>query len=248
MHVSFASLNAFIISYSQSDFFGKVIILGLIGLSVICWIVLLHKLWMIRKVRKISQAFQNALELNKEALLTVDLSVFPKPKSAAIPHPYAKIFHALKQKTMEILNKNHYFLTQGGQTKAPVYLTASDLELVEAHVMTTISAQNKELEKNLFILSTIVTLAPFMGLLGTVWGILMTFSGLHEGGAVSSNSAILGGLSTALATTVLGLIIAIPALVSYNYFKNTLRVFGSDMDDFLSHLISTIELQYKKVE
>jgi len=203
---------------------------------------------MIRKVRKISQAFQNALELNKEALLTVDLSVFPKPKSSAVPHPYAKIFHALKQKTMEILNKNHYFLTQGGQTKAPVYLTASDLDLVEAHVMTTISAQNKELEKNLFILSTIITLAPFMGLLGTVWGILMTFSGLHEGGAVSSNSAILGGLSTALATTVLGLIIAIPALISYNYFRNALRIFGSDMDDFLSHLISTIELQYKKVE
>lgn len=248
MYVSFASLNAFVISYSQSDFFGKVIILGLIGLSVLCWIVLLHKLWIISKVRKFSQAFQKALELNKEALLTVDLSVFPKPKSDGIPHPYAKIFHALKQKTMEILNKNHYFLRQGGQSKGAVYLTKSDLELVEAHVMTTISLQNKELEKNLFVLSTIVTLAPFMGLLGTVWGILMTFSGLHEGGAVSSNSAILGGLSTALATTVLGLIIAIPALVSYNYFKNALRVFGSDMDDFLSHLISTIELQYKKVE
>lgn len=248
MHLTFASLNAFVISYSQSDFFGKLIILGLIGLSVICWIVLLHKLWIIHKVRKISQAFQNALELNKESLLTVDSSSFPKPKTATIPHPYGAIFHSLKQKAVEVLNKNHYFLTQGGQTKASIYLTASDLELLEAHVTIAISAQNKELEKNLFILSTIVTLAPFMGLLGTVWGILMTFSGLHEGGAVSSNSAILGGLSTALATTVLGLVIAIPALISYNYFKHALRVFSSDMDDFLSKLISTIELQYKKVE
>jgi biopolymer transport protein TolQ len=115
-------------------------------------------------------------------------------------------------------------------------------------VTATISAQNKALEKNLFMLSTIVALAPFLGLLGTVWGILVMFSGLHDGGGIGSNTSILGGLSTALATTVLGLIIAIPALVAYNYLKNHLRNYATDMDDFLTNLISQIELQYRKVE
>lgn len=186
--------------------------------------------------------------MNKSPLLSIDVSDFPKPKNSGLPHPFAQIFNSLKERTVEVLNKNHYFLTQGGQTKTAVYLTSSDLELLESHVMITISAHTKELEKNLYILPTIVTLAPFMGLLGTVWGILETFSGLHEGGAVSSNSAILGGLSTALATTVLGLVIAIPALIAYNYFRNALRNYSSDMDDFLAQQLSTIELQYKKVE
>jgi biopolymer transport protein TolQ len=120
--------------------------------------------------------------------------------------------------------------------------------MLQAYVMATISEANKALEKNLFILSTIVPLAPFMGLLGTVWGILVTFAGLHEGGSLGSNMSIIGGISTALATTVLGLVIAIPALVSYNYLKNHLKVYTADMDDFLTSLISHIELQYRKVE
>jgi biopolymer transport protein TolQ len=104
------------------------------------------------------------------------------------------------------------------------------------------------LEKDLFILSTSVTLAPFLGLLGTVWGILVTFSELQAGSSAGSNTAIIGGLSTALSTTVLGLVIAIPALIAYNYLKNNLRMFTSDMEDFLHNLISTLELQYRKVD
>lgn len=242
------SMNSFVVAYTQSDFFGKLIILGLIGLSMVCWIVLLHKTWTIRQVHQLSVSFQKAIEESKNSLLALDLTALPKPKSAAIPHPYAQIYSSVKQKTVEVLNKNHYFVSQTSSAKAPVYLSPADLELLESHASATISAQNKTLEKNLFILSTIVTLAPFMGLLGTVWGILMSFSGLQDGGAISSNSSILGGLSTALATTVLGLIIAIPALIAYNYLKNSVRNYASDMDDFLTLLLSNIELQYRKVE
>ena len=58
--------------------------------------------------------------------------------------------------------------------------------------------------------------------------------------------AVLGGISTALVTTVLGLIIAIPALVSYNYLKSTIGNYASDMEDFLYSLLSAIELQYRE--
>jgi biopolymer transport protein TolQ len=240
-------MNAFVIAYTQSDFFGKLIILALIALSMICWIVLLHKTYTIRQVNQLSTAFQKAVAESKNPVLTLDLAQLPQARTSSIPHPFADIYSSVKQKTIEVLNKNHYFISQTN-VKAPVYLSPSDLELLESHVSATISTQNKTLEKNLFILSTIVTLAPFMGLLGTVWGILMTFSGLQDGGAVSTNTSILGGLSTALATTVLGLIIAIPALIAYNYLKNSVRNYASDMDDFLTLLLSNIELQYRKVE
>jgi len=240
-------LNSFVIAYTHSDFFGKLIMLGLIAISMICWLVLLYKTWIMRQVHQLSTAFQNGVTESKNPVLNLDLAELPQARTA-VPHPFADIYSSMKQKTIEVLNKNHYFISQTVGTKAPVYLSPSDLELLESHVAVTISSQNKNLEKNLYVLSTIVTLAPFVGLLGTVWGILITFSGLQEGGAITSNSSMLGGLSTALVTTVMGLIIAIPALISYNYLKNAIRNYASDMNDFSTLLLSNIELQYRKVE
>jgi biopolymer transport protein TolQ len=247
--IPLAHLGAFGTAYSQSDLIGKVIILGLIALSAICWVVLIHKIRMTRHVRTLSSAFAVAVEKQASPVLQLELNQLPKPNKQQIPHPFGKIFQELKQKTIEILNKNHYFIAQQSpKESAQVYLSPHDLEIVETHVLTEISAQKKQLEKHLYILSTITTLAPFLGLLGTVWGILVTFSELHAGGSVGSNMAVLGGISTALATTVLGLIIAIPALISYNYLKSALATYSSDMEDFLYRLLSSIELQYRRVE
>lgn len=248
-YLPLATMGAFGTAYAQSDLIGKIIILGLIALSAVCWIVLIHKIWITRHVRSLSSAFMQAFEKNQELLLQLELSQLPKPHHKQIPHPFGQIFQETKNKTIEILNKNHYFISQTNpKESAQVYLSPTDLEILETHVLTTVSAQKKGLEKNLYILSTIVTLAPFLGLLGTVWGILVTFSELHSGGSVGSNMAVLGGISTALATTVLGLIIAIPALVSYNYLKSALSNYSSDMEDFLYRLLSAIELQYRKVD
>lgn len=248
LHLPIANIGAFVSAYGHSDLLGKLIILGLVFLSVVCWVVLIQNIWTTRQVTQVSEAFKKAYLLQKDKLLHLELDLLPKPTNKSVPHPYADIFRELKTKTVEILNKNLYFCSQGGQEKTNVYLSPTDLEIVETHVLTTISAQTKRLEKNLFILSTIITLAPFLGLLGTVWGILITFSELGQGASASSNMAVLGGLSTALATTVLGLIIAIPALISYNYLKNTIRHYSSDMEEFLYQLLSSVELQYRKVD
>ena len=204
---------------------------------------------MTRQIEKISLSFYKAYLINKERLLHLDLDELPKPKNRSVPHPYAEIFRDLKTKTVEVLNKNLHFSAQkNGEQKTEVYLSPDDLGIVESFVLTTISAQVKRLEKNLFILSTIITLAPFLGLLGTVWGILITFSELGQGASAGSNMAVLGGLSTALATTVMGLIIAIPALVSYNYLKNAVRNYSSGMEEFLYQLLSSVELQYRRAD
>jgi biopolymer transport protein TolQ len=229
-----ASNHALFSAYFQADFFGKCIFFGLFALSILCWVVLIYKFLQVRKAKRLAFVFERAFEKNKERLLNLSIE---KQK-----HPFAHVFQALKQKTLEILNKNYYF----AEEKEVVYLTPNDLELLESHVLTTISSEAKQLEKNLFILSTIVTLAPFLGLLGTVWGFLVTFSELQGGASAFSNAAILGGLSTALATTVLGLLIAIPALISQNWLRNSCKYLASDMEDFLYKLLSTLELQYRK--
>jgi biopolymer transport protein TolQ len=240
-----AFMGPFITAYDQSDFFGKMIILGLLFLSILCWVLLIYKIWLTRQVQRISYLFYQACHKNKDALLQLEMQQMPKPKTEQIPHPFGEIFSTLKSKTLEILNKNLFF---SQKDKGQVHLSQTDLEIIETCVLTTISSQIKTLEKNLYVLSTIVTLAPFLGLLGTVWGILMTFSQLQTGGSISSNSAILGGLSTALVTTVLGLVIAIPALISYNYLKTAIKEYSSDMEDFLYDLLSTVELQYRKAD
>ncbi len=245
IHFPLAHLSAFVQAYDQSDFFGKLVILGLVSLSALCWVLLLYKIWITRQVQGISKIFHQACLKHKDQLLHMELAHLPKPQNTYVPHPFAKIFLSLKNKTVEILNKNMYFSQKDPEK---VYLSGADLEIIESFVLTTISSQAKALEKNLYILSTIVTLGPFLGLLGTVWGILITFAELHSGGTAGSNTAVLGGLSTALATTVLGLVIAIPALVAYNYLKTAIRNYASDMEDFLYELLSSIELQYRRAD
>ncbi|HSX03656.1 MAG TPA: MotA/TolQ/ExbB proton channel family protein [Rhabdochlamydiaceae bacterium] len=237
--------SVFFSAYSHADFFGKLILAGLFSLSILCWVVLIAKVKQTKKVKKMSSSFEKAFQPNISRLLALSIEDIA---GANTEQPFGKIFLSLKQKTLDLLNKNHFFATQEKKEidKSEVYLSQTDLEIIESHVLTTISSENKNLEKHLFILSTIVTLAPFIGLLGTVWGILISFSEMQSGATVNSSNAVLGGLATALVSTVLGLVIAIPALVSYNYLKNNLKHYSSDMEDFLYRLLSTIELQYRK--
>ncbi|MDN3508399.1 MAG: MotA/TolQ/ExbB proton channel family protein [Simkaniaceae bacterium] len=234
-------------AYAAADFFGKMIFLGLFALSMLCWIVLLHKIWILRQVKKGSRQFIDSLIKRKDSILNVNLDALPKMIHKELPHPYSCIFSTMKEKTRELLDKNNFFINRE-QSDHPIYLSGNDVELIETHLHASMIKQKERLEKNLFILSTIKTLAPFLGLLGTVWGILVTFSELQSKASVVSNNAMLGGLSTALVTTVLGLVIAIPALVGSNYLRNAIRSYFSEMEEFAHHLLSTIELQYRKVD
>ena len=242
-----ASMQPFTSAYAQSDLPGKLIIWSLASLSILCWIILIYKIWQANKVKKASQRVLSLIDKNKDQLLHLDASSFSPFMQNYVPHPFPEIYFVLKDKTIEILNKKIFFLEKTNRENE-VYLTSSDIEILEQYVSATLSDQYKLLEKNLFVLSTIYTLAPFLGLLGTVWGILVTFSSLNSGASAASNAAILGGISTALSTTVMGLVIAIPALISYNYLKSNLKHFSSDMENFLYRLLSILELQYRKAD
>lgn len=227
-------MGTFFQAYVQADFFGKLIFFALFLLSCGSWVFLIQKFLMLKKIRLSARRFKKLASLHKEELLNLN------SKST---NPFSILFNALKDRTLALLDKNHYFAEQNQN-----FLSKADIDFLDSHLHTMVAKEKGRIEKNLFILSTTVALAPFLGLLGTVWGILVSFGELQAGHSVTSNTVILGGLSTALTTTVLGLLIAIPALISNNYFKSLSKNFTLEMIDFSDFLLSTIELQYRKVD
>lgn len=242
----FLANNAFIDAYVQSDWLGKMIFIGLLALSVCSWIIIAHKSWITYLARKHSGQFYRAFETQRMNPLGLESDGGTARRNQ--PNPFFDLYYVLKRYTLEVLNKNRRFGQQNGGGEGSIsYMSPTDIDFVQSHLMAMVANQTKFLEKNLFILSTIVSLAPFLGLLGTVWGILTTFSELQSqtGGA---HNAVLGGISLALATTVLGLIDAIPALIGYNYLKNTVRDFQTDMEGFSNELLASVEIYYRKVD
>lgn len=244
--VFLAAGNPFIDAYIESDFLGKLIFIGLFSLSVCSWIIILHKGWITYLARKESKLVYRAFELQRSNPLHLECDHYQSNR----PNPFLDLYQVLKKHTFEILKKNRRFGQQNGNVdeQAISYMSPSDIDFVQSHLMSTVANQTKFLEKNLFILSTVVSLAPFLGLLGTVWGILTTFSDLQSSNTGGAHSAVLGGISLALATTVLGLIDAIPALIGYNYLKNNVRDFQTDMEGFSNELLASVEMHYRKVD
>jgi biopolymer transport protein ExbB/TolQ len=106
-----------------------------------------------------------------------------------------------------------------------------------------VSAQSLSLEKGMIILSTAVAGGPFIGLLGTVWGVMETFSGIAKVQAASL-IAMAPGVAGALIATVVGLFVAIPAMFAYNYMITTIRAITQELDNFTAEYYAALEHQY----
>jgi biopolymer transport protein TolQ len=243
----FAASNPFIEAYVQSDLFGKAIFISLLLLSVISWVVLLFKIKQNRRWHESCSEFYDEFQDAKTNPLSLDCEPYANERGE---NPYLSIYLSLKKCTLDLLHKNKRASKQNTfeGDDAPSYLSANDVDFVASRLDQVVATESKILEKYLFVLATIITLAPFLGLLGTVWGILVYFGEMQTSTEVGNNQAIIGGLSLALTTTVIGLLDAIPALIGYNYLKQKLKEFEIDMDTFANEALATIEIQYRKVE
>ena len=99
------------------------------------------------------------------------------------------------------------------------------------------------MESQMILLATAVSGAPFLGLLGTVWGVMETFGDVAAAGSANL-AAMAPGVSSALVTTVTGLLVAIPAMFGYNYLVTTLRGMVVELDNFAAELASEFEHKY----
>ena len=124
---------------------------------------------------------------------------------------------------------------QGGRPKNPSAIG------VEMNVAS--GDEVRRLERGMSTLATIASVSPFIGLFGTVWGVMDAFSGLGEAGSASLR-AVAPGIAEALITTAAGLAAAIPALIAYNHFLHGIRSTASRMESFASEFVSKIETMY----
>jgi biopolymer transport protein TolQ len=241
--------NPFVDAYVQSDLVGKLIFIALITLSIISWVLIIYKSWTTHSAVKAAAAFEKLFASKQTTPLQVESNHSGQREQSS---PFRGLYRVLQQHTLILLNRNHHFAAaNAGQSPSEsqaVSLSAVDIASIETHLAGALVTEKMRLEAHLYWLSTIVSLAPFLGLLGTVWGILTTFGELqgHSGGG--SHQMVLSGLSLALATTVIGLVDAIPALIGYNYLKNSLRDFEIEMSIFAAKILSAVEVQYRSCD
>jgi biopolymer transport protein TolQ len=219
-------------SYFQSDFIGKLIFLGLGLLSVLSWTLIFYRARLLKQAQAHDLSFIELVKQNPSRILQLENQMGPA----------AAIYNTMRKHTIDILSKNRQF---GASNSTGASLSMNDMEMIYERSQAEQQSQMYQLEESVHHLSTVVTLAPFLGLLGTVWGILISLSSLRS---ASSNEAVFIGLSMALATTVIGLIVAIPALLGHNHLKAWLKEFDNRLSEASSQILALIEIQYRRVD
>ena len=122
-------------------------------------------------------------------------------------------------------------------------ISTSSFEAVKVVLEEAAAAQAMSLEKGMIVLSTAVAGGPFIGLLGTVWGVMSTFAGIAEANSASL-TAMAPGVAAALIATVTGLLVAIPAMFAYNFMVTTIRAITQELDGFATRYANQIEHTY----
>ena len=122
-------------------------------------------------------------------------------------------------------------------------ISPSSFEAVKVVLEEAAAAQAMSLEKGMIVLSTAVAGGPFIGLLGTVWGVMSTFAGIAEKNQASL-TAMAPGVAAALVATVTGLLVAIPAMFAYNFMVTTIRHVTQELDGFATRYANQIEHTY----
>src|SRR5579871_1192653 len=122
-------------------------------------------------------------------------------------------------------------------------ISPSSFDSVRVALERAASTQALSLEKGMIVLSTAVAGGPFIGLLGTVWGVMETFSGIAKA-QTASLTAMAPGVAGALIATVVGLFVAIPAMFAYNYMVTTIRAITQELDAFANEYATALEHKY----
>jgi biopolymer transport protein TolQ len=201
---------------------GKTVLLILLGFSVMSWALIVEKWWQFRRVRHQTLGF---LKLYREARRTaVGHSVVRKYRDS----PLAALYTAAHQEA---------FGPEDVGDEAEDGLSSERLEVAERALRRQAAHEVARLERYLPFLATTASATPFIGLFGTVWGIMSAFHGIGQQGSASL-AVVAPGISEALVATAFGLAAAIPAVIGYNYFVNRVKHWATEMEGFSLDLLN----------
>ncbi len=195
-------------------------VLGLLALaSLFSWAIILGKWIGFRRARSQSRAFLRAFR--KAARLQEIGAISEQYKPSPLVNVFDEVYETYRRQT-------------GG------YGPPRNITALERTAQSASSEALTYMEQRLTWLATIGAISPFIGLFGTIMGIVDAFHGLGTAGAATLR-AVAPGVSEALITTAAGLVVAVPAVIAYNQFSARIREFGSRMDDFARELLNSME-------
>jgi len=198
----------------------KVVLLVLLAFSVISWAIILSKWSLLRRARvqsgRFVRAFRKAQRLQDVAMVAEQFK--PSPLVAVFNGGFAE------------------YRRQGGNPTGIV----TNVLAVQRAMQIAASEEMSRFERNVSWLAITGAVTPFVGLFGTVWGIIDAFHGLGTAGAATLR-AVAPGISEALITTAAGLVAAIPAVIAYNLIGGSIREFAARGDDFALEMLNAVE-------
>jgi biopolymer transport protein TolQ len=202
---------------------GKAVLLILVLFSVVSWALIVEKGWHFRRVRRQTLAF---MKIYREGRRSAAVAGAAKKYRDS---PLAQVYGAAYQEVTG-------FEDPLGEAEE---IAGEAVEAADRSMRRIAMLEIARLERYLPFLATTASAAPFIGLFGTVWGIMTSFHAIGQQG--SANLAVVApGISEALIATAFGLGAAIPAVIAYNYFVNRVKHWASEMDSFMLDLLNTI--------
>jgi biopolymer transport protein TolQ len=201
--------------FLRADFIVKSVILMLIGCSIYSWAVIIEKFRLFKKINLESEEFEEKFWKSKSA------ETFYNSLPADVENPTALLF---KDTMLSLL-----------KVKSKTNLNERMASILEVNIEKQIS----KIDKGFTFLATVGSTAPFIGLFGTVWGIMNSFQSI----AISRNTSlaiVAPGIAEALFATALGLLAAIPAVVAYNKFNNDSKKYSQRLENFSRRFLSII--------
>jgi biopolymer transport protein TolQ len=224
----------------NAGFIVQLVLFFLLAFSVVSWAIILMKYFTIRKVKKENDSFLRIYM--QETKLS---EIYPETKrlrdstlSAVFSSGYNELVKITKTARGNVIGK------ETAETASSV-LEIGAIDNVERALNRACSVESTKLESALGFLATTGSASPFIGLFGTVWGIMDTFKGIGARGSATL-AVVAPGISEALIATAAGLAAAIPAVIFYNYYLNKVKGLNAEMDNFSSEFLNIVERYYVK--
>jgi biopolymer transport protein TolQ len=236
-----AESTSFLNLFASATPVSAVVLAILVLLSVACWSIILYKVVVFRRSRRHSVNFLDVFRRSNKfsEVQAVCRSLGESPLVGLFQAGYAELTAQLRQSPAADGAETQIVNPKAAANRPTLKsLPAVDRALLRASVV-----EVNKLEKRLPFLATTASIAPFVGLFGTVVGIMMAFQGIGATG--STNLAVVApGIADALIATAAGLVAAIPAVVAYNHLSNHVRLFAAEMDDFAMEFLNIAERNF----